>query len=157
MKKNILKIKKLSAGVEGKKILNNINLNINEGEFHVIMGTNGTGKSTLGNILTGKENYDINSGDIIYKNKSIIPTKDDVFECIIDSITRMGVIAYLDYKESEDSSIKESPLLFIVPKDFLPEGKIDQLKKNDTIKIKVLDTRIKFMAEQIQIVGEGIF
>tara|TARA_B100001996_G_scaffold125165_1_gene94841 strand:+ start:869 stop:1618 length:750 start_codon:yes stop_codon:yes gene_type:complete len=72
MKKNILKIKKLSAGVEGKKILNNINLNINEGEFHVIMGTNGTGKSTLGNILTGKENYEINSGDIIYKNQSII-------------------------------------------------------------------------------------
>ncbi len=95
--------------------------------------------------------------NINYKNKSIIPTKDDVFECIIDSITRMGVIAYLNYKESEDSSIKESPLLFIVPKDFLPEGKIDQLKINDTINIKVLDTRIKFMAEQIQIVGEGIF
>ena len=72
MKNNILKIKGLSAGVEEKKILNNINLNINEGEFHVIMGTNGTGKSTLGNILTGKENYEINSGDIIYKNQSII-------------------------------------------------------------------------------------
>ena len=72
MKKNILKIKKLSAGIEKKKILNNINLDINEGEFHVIMGTNGTGKSTLGNILTGKDNYEINSGDIIYKNQSII-------------------------------------------------------------------------------------
>jgi Fe-S cluster assembly ATP-binding protein len=72
MKKNILKIKGLSAGVEEKKILNNINLNINKGEFHVIMGTNGTGKSTLGNILTGKENYEIHSGDIIYQNKSII-------------------------------------------------------------------------------------
>tara|TARA_Y100001970_G_scaffold293655_1_gene442002 strand:- start:20210 stop:20959 length:750 start_codon:yes stop_codon:yes gene_type:complete len=72
MKNNILKIKGLSAGVEEKKILNNINLNINEGEFHVIMGTNGTGKSTLGNILTGKENYEIHSGDIIYQNKSII-------------------------------------------------------------------------------------
>ena len=72
MQNNILKIKGLSAGVEEKKILNNINLNINEGEFHVIMGTNGTGKSTLGNILTGKENYEIHSGDIIYQNKSII-------------------------------------------------------------------------------------
>tara|TARA_X000001036_G_scaffold143083_1_gene135939 strand:- start:167 stop:916 length:750 start_codon:yes stop_codon:yes gene_type:complete len=72
MKKNILKIKKLSAGIEKKQILNNINLNINEGEFHVIMGTNGTGKSTLGNILAGKDNYEINAGDIIYKNQSII-------------------------------------------------------------------------------------
>jgi len=68
----MLKIKKLSAGIDGKKIINNINLNINSGELHVIMGTNGTGKSTLGNILSGKENYQINSGDIIYKGESII-------------------------------------------------------------------------------------
>ena len=53
----MLKIKKLSAGIEGNKILNNINLDINSGELHVIMGTNGTGKSTLGNILSGNENY----------------------------------------------------------------------------------------------------
>ena len=68
----MLKIKKLSAGIDGKKIINNINLNINSGELHVIMGTNGTGKSTLGNILSGKENYQIDSGDIIYKGESII-------------------------------------------------------------------------------------
>lgn len=72
MKNNMLKIKKLSAGIDGKKILNNINLDINKGEFHVIMGTNGTGKSTLGNILSGKDNYQISSGDIIYKGESII-------------------------------------------------------------------------------------
>ena len=68
----MLKINKLSAGIDGKKIINNINLNINPGELHVIMGTNGTGKSTLGNILSGKENYQIDSGDIIYKGESII-------------------------------------------------------------------------------------
>jgi len=68
----MLKIKKLSAGIDGKKIINNINLNINSGELHVIMGTNGTGKSTLGNILSGKENYQIDNGDIIYKGESII-------------------------------------------------------------------------------------
>ena len=43
----MLKIKNLTAGIDDKNILNNINLNINSGEFHVIMGTNGTGKSTL--------------------------------------------------------------------------------------------------------------
>ena len=68
----MLNIKNLSAGIKNKTILNNINLKINEGEFHVIMGTNGTGKSTLGNILTGKENYEITNGDILYKNKSIL-------------------------------------------------------------------------------------
>ena len=68
----MLKIKNLVAGIENKTILNNINLNIKKGEFHVIMGRNGTGKSTLANILTGKENYHIESGDIIYNNKSIL-------------------------------------------------------------------------------------
>ncbi len=94
--------------------------------------------------------------NINYKNKSIIPTKDDIFECIIDSITKMGVIAYLDYKETDESTIKESPLLFIIPKEFLPEGKIDQLQKNSKINVKVMDTRIKFLSEQIQIIGEAI-
>ncbi len=43
----MLKIENLSAGIQNKIILKNINLNINKGEFHVIMGRNGTGKSTL--------------------------------------------------------------------------------------------------------------
>ena len=73
----MLKIKNLNAGVGDKNILNNINLNINSGEFHVIMGTNGTGKSTLGNVLAGKDNYNVHSGDIIYKNKSIIDLSPD--------------------------------------------------------------------------------
>ena len=47
----MLKIKNLSAGIDDKKIIKDISLNIKKGEFHVIMGTNGTGKSTLGNIL----------------------------------------------------------------------------------------------------------
>ena len=68
----MLKIKNLVAGVENKTILNNINLHIKKGEFHVIMGRNGTGKSTLANVLTGKENYNVTSGDVIYNNESIL-------------------------------------------------------------------------------------
>ena len=67
----MLKIKDLKAGIENKTILHKINLEINSGEFHVIMGRNGTGKSTLANVLAGKENYNILNGDIIYNNKSI--------------------------------------------------------------------------------------
>ncbi len=67
----MLKIENLNAGIENKTIIKNINLNIKPGEFHVIMGTNGTGKSTLANILTGKENYNIESGKIIFKNQLI--------------------------------------------------------------------------------------
>ena len=68
----MLNIKNLSVETENKKILNKINLKINDGEFHVIMGQNGTGKSTLANIITGKEGYNITNGDILFENKSII-------------------------------------------------------------------------------------
>ena len=78
----MLNIKNLSAGVKEKNILNNVNLKINSGELHVIMGTNGTGKSTLGNILTGKDNYKISNGDIIYKNKSILKMSPEERACL---------------------------------------------------------------------------
>ena len=70
----MLKITNLVAGIDNKTILNSINLNINPGEFHVIMGRNGTGKSTLANVLAGKEEYEIKKGDILYNNESILDT-----------------------------------------------------------------------------------
>ncbi|MCK5202158.1 MAG: ATP-binding cassette domain-containing protein, partial [Spirochaetales bacterium] len=48
-----LKIKNLTAEVDGKQILNGINLEINTGEIHALMGPNGSGKSTLSNVLAG--------------------------------------------------------------------------------------------------------
>ena len=68
----MLNIKNLSVETENKKILDKINLKINDGEFHVIMGQNGTGKSTLANILTGREEYEILSGKINFNGSSIL-------------------------------------------------------------------------------------
>jgi len=68
----MLKINNLNVGVDNKNILKNINLNINKGELHVIMGRNGTGKSTLSNIIAGKEGYNINRGKISYNNKNLL-------------------------------------------------------------------------------------
>ena len=73
----MLNIKNLHVGIENKKILKGINLKVNKGEFHVIMGQNGTGKSTLGNILAGKENYYIEKGDILFDNNSISKLSPD--------------------------------------------------------------------------------
>ena len=67
----MLKIKNLHAGVNEKIILKDINLEINAGEFHVIMGRNGTGKSTLSNIIAGKDTYEIFDGELLYKNKNL--------------------------------------------------------------------------------------
>jgi len=68
----MFKIKNLKVAVNDKEILKDFNIEVNPGELHVIMGPNGSGKSTLTQTIAGKENYIVNSGDIIYKNKSII-------------------------------------------------------------------------------------
>ncbi len=68
----MLQIKNLHVEVEGKKILNGIDIHIKKGEMHAIMGLNGSGKSTLSNTITGRENYNVTQGDILYKNESIL-------------------------------------------------------------------------------------
>src|SRR6516165_3033973 len=70
--KNLLEIKDLNAGVEGKQILKGINLSINAGEVHAIMGPNGSGKSTLAAILAGREGYEVTSGHVLYKGQDLL-------------------------------------------------------------------------------------
>ncbi|MBF88735.1 MAG: Fe-S cluster assembly ATPase SufC [Candidatus Marinimicrobia bacterium] len=68
----MFEIKNLTASIEGKAILNGINLKVNDGELHAIMGPNGSGKSTLAHIIAGRELYDIGKGTIIFKGKNLI-------------------------------------------------------------------------------------
>jgi Fe-S cluster assembly ATP-binding protein len=70
--KNLLEIKDLNAGVEGKQILKGINLSINAGEVHAIMGPNGSGKSTLAAILAGREGYEVTSGHVLYQGQDLL-------------------------------------------------------------------------------------
>ena len=74
----MLEIKNLHAKVDKKPILKGINLTIQEGEIHAVMGKNGSGKSTLSNIVTGKEGYDITSGDIKFENQSILDWSPEI-------------------------------------------------------------------------------
>lgn len=62
----------LHASVEGKKILNGVNLIINKNEVHAIMGRNGTGKTSLSNVIMGHPKYKVESGDIRWNGKSIL-------------------------------------------------------------------------------------
>jgi Fe-S cluster assembly ATP-binding protein len=68
----LLEIKDLCAGINGKEILKGVNLQINKGEVHAIMGPNGTGKSTLASIIAGRPGYDITGGDILLDGKSLL-------------------------------------------------------------------------------------
>jgi Fe-S cluster assembly ATP-binding protein len=68
----MLKIKNLKASVEGKMILNGINLEVKPGEVHAIMGPNGSGKSTLASVLAGREDYQIEGGEVEYIGKDLL-------------------------------------------------------------------------------------
>ena len=63
---NSLKIENLSVNIDNKEILKNFNLEIKSGEIHVIMGPNGTGKSTLSKVIMGNSNYQVINGTIHY-------------------------------------------------------------------------------------------
>ncbi len=67
----MLKIKDLHAGLDGKDILQGINLEVKAGEVHAIMGPNGSGKSTLASVVAGKEEFDVNRGYITFENEDI--------------------------------------------------------------------------------------
>lgn len=68
----MLKINNLHVSIDNKEILKGFSLEVNKGEIHAIMGPNGTGKSTLGNVLAGKEGYDITEGTIEFDGKNLL-------------------------------------------------------------------------------------
>jgi len=67
----MLKINNLHASIEDKSILKGINLEVKPGEVHAIMGPNGSGKSTLASVIAGKEEYEVEDGDILLEGENI--------------------------------------------------------------------------------------
>ena len=75
MKENLLDIKGLHAGVEGKEILKGLSLTVGKGEVHVILGPNGSGKSTLMNVIMGHPKYEVTAGSIAFEGEDITQLK----------------------------------------------------------------------------------
>ncbi|MGP1939091.1 MAG: Fe-S cluster assembly ATPase SufC [Arsenophonus sp. ET-DL9-MAG3] len=68
----MLCVKNLNVSVDNNRILNGLNLEVKAGEIHAIMGPNGSGKSTLSATLAGREEYQIEHGEILFLNKNLI-------------------------------------------------------------------------------------
>ncbi len=67
----MLEIQNLHVSINNKNILKGINLTINAGELHAIMGRNGSGKSTLAHVIAGKDGYEI-EGDVLFNGESLL-------------------------------------------------------------------------------------
>ena len=68
----MLSVKQLHASVQGKAVLNGLDLEVAPGEVHAIMGPNGSGKSTLANILAGREEYNVSAGSVQFSGQDLL-------------------------------------------------------------------------------------
>lgn len=85
-----LAINNLHVNVGGREILKGFNLTVRQSEVHALMGPNGTGKSTLAYSLMGHPNYEVTSGDIMFKGINILDLEPD-------ERSRMGIFLAFQY------------------------------------------------------------
>ena len=69
---HLLEVKNLHVEVDGKKILNGLELSIGKGSVHAIMGPNGSGKSTLAHVLAGRPGYEVTQGGVTYDGQDLL-------------------------------------------------------------------------------------
>ncbi|MGM8215315.1 Fe-S cluster assembly ATPase SufC [Bacillaceae bacterium W0354] len=98
-----LEIKDLHVEIEGKEILKGVNLTIKGGEFHAVMGPNGTGKSTLASAIMGHPKFEVTKGSITMDGK-------DVLEMEVDERAQAGLFLAMQYP-SEISGVTNSDFL----------------------------------------------
>ena len=77
----MIKIENLNVSIEEKEILKGINLEVKPGELHVIMGRNGTGKSTLANVLVGKDEYKVTNGTVSFNGVNLLEMSPEDRAC----------------------------------------------------------------------------
>src|SRR5512135_1867278 len=85
-----LEIRNLHVSIEGKEILKGLDLTIEQGKVHAIMGPNGTGKSTLAYTLMGHPSYKVTQGEVLFKGQNIL-------ELAPDERSRLGVFLAFQY------------------------------------------------------------
>src|SRR5690625_1090462 len=98
-----LEIKNLHVSIEGNEILKGVNLTIKGGEFHAVMGPNGTGKSTLASAIMGHPKFEVTEGSIHLDG-------EDVLEMEVDERARAGLFLAMQYP-SEISGVTTSDFL----------------------------------------------
>ena len=77
----LLEIRGLRAEVDGQEILKGIDLELDSGQVHAIMGPNGSGKSTLSYVLSGRDGYEVTSGEVLFNGKNLLAMDPEERAC----------------------------------------------------------------------------
>jgi Fe-S cluster assembly ATP-binding protein len=74
----VLEVKNLNVSIGGRKLLDDLNLTVRDGEVAALMGPNGSGKSTLSYVIAGRKDYDVESGEVLLNGENILGLEPDV-------------------------------------------------------------------------------
>ncbi len=171
----MLVIKNLHAEVDGNEILKGIDLEIKKGEVHAIMGPNGGGKSTLSNVITGREDYEVTEGSITFDGIDLLEMAPEeranagIFMSFqypveipgvsVSNFLKTAINANRKAHGLEDISaqeflqkVKEKSELLEIKKDFLSRSLNEgfsggEKKRNEIFQMAMLDPKLAILDE----------
>jgi len=142
----MLQIKNLHAKVNGKQILNGLNLSVNKGEVHALMGPNGAGKSTLAKVLAGHPLYEITDGEIWFKGQNLLELQPE-------ERAALGLFMSFQYPV-EIAGVSNQQFLFLAlnaqrkkrGEKELTEGEFEQLLSE---KMRLMEMKVEFKSRAV--------
>lgn len=165
----MLKIENLSTSIDGKDILKNFYLNINDGEVHALMGPNGTGKSTLSKVILNNKKYQKLSGKIMFDDVDITNMSTDeiarkgIFLCnqlpceidgvttadfLITALNEKEEVSLYQYIKKIDSAVKDLKMDENMIHRSMNKGfSGGEKKKNEILQLKVLEPKFIILDE----------